>query len=113
MRTADLSGAAAPSTTITGAQRAWNKPTSVSRNDSPRYSQQRLGRAHAARFAGGQNEPGGHCEHGGGRDFPANTESESVRQLDAALRRTAIISAATAMAISSGEMAPMSRPMGA
>ena len=34
-------------------------------------------------------------------------------QSDAALRLTAIISAATEIAISSGEMAPISKPMGA
>src|SRR3569832_1505849 len=76
--------------------------------------EERLGCPHAARFAGSQNETGGlHWASTAGRFSPANTDSESARQLDGAFRRTAIISAATEIAISSGEMAPRSRPMGA
>ena len=43
---------------------------------------------------------------------PANTDMESERQLDAALRRTAIISAATEMAISSGRNGADIQPHG-
>jgi len=68
--------------------------------------QQGLGGTHAARFAGGENKAGGsHLACGA-----AQADMESARQLDCALRRRAIISAATEMAISSGETAPISRP---
>src|ERR1035441_1162430 len=75
-------------------------------------SQQRFRRAHAARFAGGQDQAGGHFASVGRADS-AITDIESERQLEAALRRTAIISAVTETAISSGEIAPISSPMGA
>src|ERR1039458_3432157 len=71
--------------------------------------QQSLGGTQAARFARRENEAGGvHFA-----SAAALTDLESERQLDSALRRTAIISAVTEMAISSGEIAPISRPMGA
>src|ERR1035437_161490 len=81
-------------------------------------SQQSFRKTHAARFAGGQNqssdnETGAHFASTVRNDSSANTDIESERQLDAAPRRTAIISAATEIAISSGETAPIFRPMGA
>src|ERR1035437_3052783 len=76
--------------------------------------QQGFGEAHAARLPGGENEGSdAHLESTARSPSPANTDMESERQLDGALRRTAIISAVTEMAISSGEMAPISSPMGA
>src|ERR1017187_604079 len=81
--------------------------------------QQCLRKAHTPRFAGSQDQT---RDAGAARthlvsiargDSSANTDNERARQLEAALRRTAIISATTEMAISSGEMAPISRPMGA
>ena len=76
--------------------------------------QKRFGGTHAPRFAGRQNEPGAaHFASADRSDSSVNTERESERQFEAALRRTAIISAVTEIAISSGEIAPISRPMGA
>src|ERR1022692_4268135 len=75
--------------------------------------QQRLRRAHAPRLAAGQDQSAGHLSNSARRDSPANTDLESARQSESALRRTAIISATTDTAISSGETAPISRPMGA
>src|ERR1035437_4694865 len=77
-------------------------------------AEQRFGEAHAARLPGGENDSGdAHCESTVRSPSPAKTDRESERQLDWALRRTAIISAVTEIAISSGEMAPISSPMGA
>ena len=78
--------------------------------------QQRLGRAHAPRFTGSQNQAGdlASCHLGSDRcNSSAKMDLDTDCQLDTALRRTAIISAATEMAISSGETAPISRPIGA
>ena len=59
-------------------------------------AEQRFGKAHAARFPGGENDSGrAHFESTARSGSPANTDMESERQLDGALRRTAIISAAT------------------
>ena len=85
----------------------------------PVQFQKRLGIAHAARLSGGQNQPG-HLQPGGGHfsrcarsDSSSDTDLDSARQLEVAPRRTAIISAATDTAISSGEMAPMGLEIGA
>ena len=76
--------------------------------------QQSFRRPHAPRFAGRENETCyAHLASTARTCSSANTDSESARQLDVAPRRTAIISAVTDIAISSGEMAPMSSPMGA
>src|SRR5262249_21602660 len=75
--------------------------------------EQSLGRSHARGFAGCQNQSGGAHLTSARSDSSAKMDMERARQLDAGPRRTAIISAATAMAISSGEMAPISRPIGA
>src|ERR1039457_4364254 len=74
-----------------------NQP--VQKSLSPKL-QQRLRRAHAPRLTAGQDQSAGHL-------------SNSARQSELALRRTAIISATTDTAISSGETAPISSPMGA
>lgn len=76
-----------------------------------------LGLAHAAGCATGQDEAGG----GWGRVHLRTEALASVAKMPLAMvrhwglapRRTAIISAATLTAISSGVMAPISRPMGA
>src|ERR1041385_6917156 len=76
--------------------------------------QQGFWKTHTARFTGGQNQAGYiHFNRCARIDSSSETDLESDRQFDVALRRTAIISAATETAISSGEMAPISSPMGA
>jgi len=75
--------------------------------------QQGLGRTHAGGGSGGEDECGkahGEAALEGSAD---KTDLEISRQAEVALRRTAIISAATETAISSGVRAPISRPMGA
>src|SRR4029077_9190558 len=81
----------------------------------PAKFQQRFRKSHAARFAGGQNQTSdiAHWIRVARRASSLKTDFASERQFDAAPRRTAIISAATEMAISSGEIAPISSPMGA
>src|SRR5439155_15023741 len=69
--------------------------------------------SHAFRFAGGQNQSGDVHFSSARVDSSAKMDIDSDRQPDFGLRRTAIISAATEIAISSGEMAPISRPIGA
>src|SRR5262249_2894845 len=71
-----------------------------------------FGKPHAARFSGGEYDS---CNHfvSTTRASARNTDMDSARQFEAAFRRTAIISAATEIAISSGEIAPISNPMGA
>ena len=109
----DLVGAG-PQHHDTGEQCAANRPINPSRKRLAPVRQQGFGRTHAPRFAGGQNEPGAaHFASADRSDSSVNTDSESERQFEAALRRTAIISAVTEIAISSGEMAPISSPMGA
>src|SRR6185437_15485868 len=75
--------------------------------------QERFGLPHAARFSGSQDD-------GGNAHFSMARECSSVKmdfeipcQLPSGTLRTAIISAATEMAISSGVTAPISSPMGA
>ena len=113
---ARISSASCPSTTITGEQRAAEEPHQTvqegfvahkrssalgmpMRRDSPAARMSPRAAAHFSSTARGASS--------------ARMDIESERQLEAALRRTAIISAVTEMAISSGEMAPISRPMGA
>src|ERR1700691_685617 len=79
----------------------------------PLNLQQRLGRAHAARLARRQYQSAGHFNNSARGNSPVNTDLESARQPESALRRTAIISATTDTAISSGETAPISSPIGA
>ena len=52
-----------------------------------------------------QTSDGAHLARGARRDSSAKTDFASARQFDSAFRRTAIISAATEIAISSGEIA--------
>src|SRR5580658_578488 len=79
----------------------------------PLKLQQRFRRAHAPRLPGRQDQSAGHFSNSARRDSSENTDLESARQPESALRRTAIISATTDTAISSGEIAPISRPIGA
>src|SRR5215208_2777343 len=74
--------------------------------------EQGLRRSHALRFTGRQNQSGG-IHFSSARESSAKTDMDSVRHADFGFRRTAIISAATEIAISSGEIAPISRPIGA
>ena len=75
--------------------------------------QQRLRRSHTFRFTRGQNQSGDTHFSSARSDSSAKMDMERSRQPDCGLRRAAIISAATEMAISSGAMAPISRPIGA
>ena len=74
--------------------------------------EQGLRRSHALRFTGGQNQSGD-AHFSRALESSAKIDIDSDFQADFGLRRTAIISAATEIAISSGEMAPISRPIGA
>src|SRR5260370_13650600 len=75
--------------------------------------QQRFRGSHALRLAGSQNQSGDVHFRSTRADSSAKIAIASERQSDFGLRRTAIISAATEIAISSREMAPISSPMGA
>ena len=75
--------------------------------------QQRFGGSHTHRLTRRQNQSGDTHFDSAREDSSAKTDMDSERQFDFGLRRTAIISAATEMAISSGEIAPISRPIGA
>lgn len=75
--------------------------------------EQGLWRSHPARFPRRQNQAGNAHFSSACVDSAAKIDMDSERQLELGLRRTAIISAATETAISSGEIAPISRPMGA
>src|SRR5262249_8270014 len=67
---------------------------------------------HAARRAGGKDDARDHFNNARVRS-EAKTDLESSFQPDCGARRTAIISATTLTAISSGDSAPISSPMGA
>src|SRR5581483_5184945 len=74
--------------------------------------EQRFGHTHAAGRARRQDEAGDHFRSAFSRSC-AKIDFESCRQSASGARRTAIISATTEIAISSGSSAPISRPMGA
>src|ERR1700722_4472955 len=74
--------------------------------------QQGLGTPHATRRTCGENDPC-HYLRRALRSSCAKMDLESDRQSESGERRTAIISATTETAISSGDSAPISRPMGA
>src|SRR6202795_5178253 len=80
-------------------------------------SQQRFGSAHASRCTARQDQAGNRTARihfRMAREVSvAKMDLESERQSDSGARRMAIISATIEMAISSGVMAPISRPMGA
>src|SRR6202790_5060621 len=79
--------------------------------------QQSFGSAHAHRCTAGQDETGNgtaRIHFRMAREVSvAKIDLESDRQSESGARRMAIISATIEMAISSGVMAPISRPMGA
>src|ERR1700682_5481385 len=79
--------------------------------------QQGFGSAHAPRCTAGQDETGngtaGIHFRMAREDSVAKIDLESDRQSESGARRVAIISATMEMAISSGVVAPRSRPMGA
>ena len=79
----------------------------------PAKRQQRFGPPHAARFTGGKNDRCRCSLQQRAKSSSAKIDFESRPPVASGSRRTAIISAATEMAISSGESAPISRPMGA
>src|SRR5581483_1182716 len=74
--------------------------------------EQSLGTAHPARRAGRQDDARDHFNNAR-RLSCAKIDFESDRQSASGDRRTAIISATTEIAISSGDSAPISSPMGA
>jgi len=82
----------------------------VQKRFTPEF-QQRFRGSHTLRLTRGQNQSGDAHLDSAREDSSENTDMDSERQCDiriAAARR--LISAATEMAISSGEMAPISRP---
>src|SRR5260370_15028314 len=79
----------------------------------PPEFQQRFGGSHTHRLTRRQNQSGDTHFDSAREDSSAKTDMDSERQFDFGLRRTAIISATTEMAISSGDIAPISRPIGA
>src|SRR6266852_4577265 len=81
---------------------------------APLIIEQRFGRSHATRFAGGEDYGSEHFSLPYPAPAgPAFASSTFLCGTFAALRRTAISSAVMLMAISSGVSAPMSNPTGA
>src|SRR6476660_10189 len=74
--------------------------------------EQSLGAAHASGRPSGEDNSRDHF-NSARRFWCAKTDFESVRHSTSGVRRMAIISATTEMAISSGVSAPISSPIGA
>src|SRR5579872_3085162 len=74
--------------------------------------EQGFGASHPAGCSGGQDNAGDHFNSARRLSW-AKTDFDTERQSTFGLRRMAIISATTEIAISSGVSAPISRPMGA
>src|ERR1700733_12522325 len=78
----------------------------------PAIIEQSLGSSHAARSSRGEDNTGNHFNSACNFSL-AKIDFESDRQSDSGARRSAIISATTEIAISSGVSAPISSPIGA
>ena len=112
IQAARMASAWCASTTITGSQNSANTRDQPSANVSPRYSSSALGRPIRLRGSRGENHSRDHF-NSARRLSCAKIDFESERQSASGARRTAIISATTEIAISSGDSAPISRPIGA